>query len=454
MQLGVDITDSRLVEELDRRDQLAHLRSKFHVPLISELLDEEEQADDVDPSQESIYLCSNSLGLQPKEAKELVVQEMDKWAKKGVHSHFAGQRPFFRIEDFVLEEHARMVGARTIEVATMNSLTVNIHLSLVPFYRPTKERHKIIIDECPFPSDLYAIQSQVRWHGYDPSTSVIFASRRKGEDIWYTEDIVKQIEEEGDSIAVVYLSGVHFTTGYYFDIKTITEAAHKKGCYVGFDLAHAVGNVELHLHDWEVDFASWCTYKYMCSGPGGIGGFFIHEKHAHNSDLPRFLGWWSHNRDTRFVMDNVLDLQPGAAGFQLSNPPVLPCMTLLASLNAFGETSMAELCRKSRLLTGYLELLLEENLSKRKALKRKATQEGGGNYCEVITPSDPERRGCQLSLRFSCPLEKVSTFIQKRGVAFDLRRPNLMRVAPVPMYNTFADVLRFFQLLTQALECD
>lgn len=347
----------------------------------------------------------------------------------------------------MITDSARIVGAKELEVTVMNSLTVNIHLGLVPFYEPTPQRYKILMEERPFPSDLYAVQSHVRWHGYDPESAIVFAKTRETEAIWNDKDVIDFIEKEGDGIALIFFSGVHYATGHFFDIRAITEAGHRKGCNVGWDLAHAAGNVELALHDWEVDFACWCTYKYLNSGPGSIAGFFVHEKHAMKPELPRLIGWWAHNRESRFQMDNVLDLQPGAKGFQISNPPVLDCSCLRASLRVFNETSMSQLTSKSRILTGYLELLLEESVASR-------VGEDKGPHIEIITSSNPVYRGNQLSLQFSnCNLAAVHNYLSSHGVVVDLREPDIMRVAPAPLYNSFLDVLKFCRLLKDAITC-
>lgn len=410
----------------------------------------------VDHQADTIYMLGNSLGLQPKTASSLMQQQMDKWAKKALYGHTIDPYPWLPIEDFVQEESAKIVGAKPIEVVAMNALTVNVHLAMVTFYQPTSNRHKILLENKAFPSDHYAIESQIRWHGYNPQDSMLMVSPREGEYIWRTEDILKVIEEEGDTIALIWLPGVHFATGHVFDMKTITEAGHRKGCYVGFDLAHAAGNIELHLHDWEVDVASWCTYKYLNGGPGCLGGHFVHEKHAYNFDLPRLLGWWSHKRDTRFLMNNVLELQPGAPGFQISNPPAFSLIPLIASLDICKDTSMTELCKKSRLLTGYLELLLEENLSEEEekiddsAPSHKKKRKS--DFVKIVTSKNPSERGCQLSLIFSKSVTAIEEYISKRGVMVDLREPEIMRVAPVPLYTSFSDILKFFNIISEALE--
>ncbi|XP_064394416.1 kynureninase-like isoform X2 [Halichondria panicea] len=444
---GVGLDDLRLATTLDNRDKLASFRAKFCLPTISDICEGEKLA--ADSSQDCVYLTGNSLGLQPKGTKDLIVADLDKWAKKGVYGHFHDPVAWLPIEDIVVDESARLVGAKPIEVVPMNGLTVNCHLAMVSFYQPTKDRFKIVLEKDSFPSDFYAVQSQVNWHGYDPKEAMIVMAPREGEHFWRTEDVVQLIEEQGDSVALVWLPGVHYLTGYVFDMEAITKAAHSKGCYVGFDLAHAAGNVELCLHDWGVDVAAWCTYKYLNSGPGGIAGFFVHEKHAHNQQLPRLLGWWSHNRKTRFDMSNVLDLQAGAAGFQLSNPPVLECLSLKASLDVFADTSMRELTIKSRILTGYLEMLIEHYLTKE---KRENVAADSSKYMTIVTPSDPKRRGAQLSLQFSFPVKEVHHQLASRGVVTDLRKDGHMRVAPAPLYNSFKDVWTFFKTLELTLK--
>lgn len=443
-EIGVVLSDKGLALELDRRDQLAPFRSKFNIPLLSTLLEEDAREDGIDLTEESMYLLGNSTGLQPKGACDIVAREMAKWAEKGIEGHFVGDIPWLEIEEHVVADLATLVGARPLEVTIMNTLTVNIHQAMVAFYRPTKERSRILMESSSFPSDCFAVQSQVRWHGYDPDTTIVTVTPREGETVWRTEDIVRTIEEQGDSIALVWLAGVHYGTGHLFDMKTITEAAHKKGCYVGFDLAHAAGNVPLYLHDWDVDVAAWCTYKYLNAGPGSIGGFFVHERHAHNMEIPRLMGWWCHKRDTRLQFTQNLELAPGAEGFQLSNPPVLPAVCLRASLDVFKQTSLEALALKSRILTGYIELLLEEYLS------QPADGDGGGGYVKVVTSQDPAKRGCQLSLHVSLPLADVRLFLKRRGVVVDVRG-SIMRLAPVPLYNSFHDLWRFFSLLKTAL---
>lgn len=452
----LDITDAAFARLLDERDELKNLREEFHYPKMKDLPLVDTSL--VDSEVDCIYFCGNSLGLQPKQAGTLVNQELEKWQQMGVHGHFHGSLPWWIIEDTVVSESAKLVGAKNIEVAIMNSLTVNLHLLMVPFYRPTSERHKILVEAKAFPSDHYAVQSQIRFHGYNPAEAIIEATPREGEELLRTEDILSIIEDQGDSIALVMFSGVQYYTGQYFDVKNITAFAQKKGCVVGWDLAHAVGNVELHLHDWNVDFACWCSYKYLNSGPGGIAGAFVHEKHAYNFDLPKFSGWWGHERSSRFEMGHEFKPLPGAAAFQLSNPPLLQTVSLLGSLNVFAKTSMKKLRAKSDILTAYLELLLlhyfgfsqdnDETPTKRQKLENGTAKIG---RLSIITPVNPAERGCQLSVRFSIPVKSLHKELDKRGVVVDTREPDVMRLAPAPLYNSFVDVHRFVTSLGEAL---
>uniref|UniRef100_A0A8D0AWF9 Kynureninase n=1 Tax=Sander lucioperca TaxID=283035 RepID=A0A8D0AWF9_SANLU len=371
--LGCGPTDAEVAAHLDQHDALRHLRDQFLVPKIKDLPPSDLSL--VDGAEECIYLVGNSLGLQPKTARKYVEEELDKWAK----------------------------------VALMNGLTVNLHLLLLSFYKPTSGRHKILLEEKAFPSDHYAVESQIRLQGLDPQKSMLLLSPRPGEETLRTDDILEAIEKEGDSIAVVMFSGVQYYTGQLFDMAAITEAGQRKGCYVGFDCAHAAGNAELKLHDWGVDFACWCSYKYINSGAGGLAGAFIHEKHR-DTIQPALLGWWGHDLKTRFQMNNVMELQPGVSGFRLSNQPILLVCPLQASLEVFNMTSMQALRRKSLLLTGYLEYLIQHYYSKDAAQPHKA-------HVHIVTPSDPQQRGCQLSLSFSVPILKIFRELEKRGVA-------------------------------------
>ncbi|XP_074482814.1 kynureninase [Sebastes fasciatus] len=439
--LGCSPNSSEVAAYLDKHDSLRHLREEFLMPTISDLPPSDLSL--VDGSKECIYLVGNSLGLQPKMARKYVGEELEKWAKMGVHGHLEGSRPWAWAENNIEELMADVVGAKTEEVALMNGLTVNLHLLLLSFYNPTAARHRILLEDKAFPSDHYAVESQIRLRGLDPEKSMLLLYPRPGEETLRTEDILEVIEKEGDSIAVVMFSGVQYYTGQLFDMAAITEAGQKKGCYVGFDCAHAVGNVELKLHDWGVDFACWCSYKYVNSGAGGLAGAYMHEKHK-DTIKPALLGWWGHDVKTRFQMNNEMELQPGLSGFRLSNQPIQLVCLLQASLEVFKMTSMQALRRKSLLLTGYLEYLIQHYYTEDPTQPHKP-------HVRIITPSDPQQRGCQLSLCFSVPIRKIFQELEKRGVACDMREPSVLRVAPVPLYNSFSDVHRFIETLGSAL---
>ncbi|XP_033861919.1 kynureninase-like isoform X1 [Acipenser ruthenus] len=439
--LGCSILDQKLALHLDEHDALQHLREHFLVPKVKDLPCIDFSC--VDEKEECVYLVGNSLGLQPKNVKTYINEELDKWHKMGVHGHFEGSRPWALGDECIVDLMAKVVGAKVEEVALMNALTVNLHLLLLSFYKPTSSRHKILIEAKAFPSDHYAVESQIQLRGQDPQKSMLLMRPREGEETLRMEDIISTIEKEGDSIAVILFSGVQYYTGQLFDMPAITKAGHKKGCFVGFDLAHAVGNAELYLHDWEVDFACWCTYKYMNSGAGSLAGAFIHEKHA-NTVQPVLIGWWGHEMKTRFLMDNKLQLSPGINGYRISNPSILLVCALQASLEIFNQTSMKALRKKSVLLTGYLECLIKQCYTKDESDPQKP-------YVKIITPSNVEERGCQLSLAFSVPIKTVYKELEKRGVACDMREPNVLRIAPVPLYNSFSDVYRFINILGSVL---
>lgn len=434
-------TSENIADYFDKHDKLRHLRQNFLVPKIADLPLTDLSL--VDGSEECVYLSGNSLGLQPKNARKYLEEELDNWAKIGVHAHTVGVRPWAWAENNIEDFMANIVGAKTEEVALMNGLTVNLHLLMLSFYKPTATKHKILLESKAFPSDHYAIESQIRLRGFKPEYSMLMVSPRPGEDTLRTEDILDVIEKEGDTIAVVMFPGVQYFTGQLFDMHAITNAGHRKGCFVGFDCAHAVGNAELKLHEWDVDFACWCSYKYLNSGAGGLAGAFIHEKHK-DTIKPALLGWWGHELKTRFQMTNVMELQAGVSGFRLSNQPILLVCPLQASLEVFNMTSMKTLRRKSVLLTGYLEYLIKHYYTEDPAQPHKP-------YVRILTPSDPQQRGCQLSLSFSVPIKRVFQELQKRGVTCDMREPSVLRVAPVPLYNSFRDVHRFIQTLGKAL---
>ncbi|NXX06832.1 KYNU Kynureninase, partial [Larus smithsonianus] len=363
----------------------------------------------VDGEDSCIYFAGNSLGLQPRKVKTYLDEELDKWARTGVHGHFNGERPWALADECILDLMTELVGAKRHEVALMNGLTVNLHLQMLSFFKPTPRRYKILLEARAFPSDHYAVESQLRLHGLDVEKCMLMMQPREGEETLRTEDILAVIEKEGDSIAVILFSGVQYYTGQLFDIPRITKAGQEKGCFVGFDLAHAVGNVELHLHDWGVDFACWCSYKYLNSGAGGLAGAYIHEKHS-QSIKPALIGWWGHEFKTRFLMENKLQLSEGINGFRLSNPPILLVCALQASLEVFGQATMKALRRKSVLLTGYLEYLIKHYYNEDKTNPEKP-------FVKIITPSRIEERGCQLTLSFSLPIKSVFKELEKRGVA-------------------------------------
>lgn len=403
---------------LDDVDILFSFRERFHFP----------QHED----QDAVYFCGNSLGLQPKSARYLFEKELNDWAKWGVEGHFHAENPWFGYQKQFSKSLARIVGAREEEVVAMNTLTVNLHLLLLSFYRPKDGRYKIIMEAGAFPSDQYAIETQVRMYGYNPEEAIIELKPRAGEHTLREEDIIQTIAAAGDNLACVMIGAVNYYTGQFYNLPEITAAAHKAGAYAGFDLAHAMGNLPLQLHDWEVDFACWCSYKYLNSGPGGVGGIFVHEKHGNNPDTFRLAGWWGNDERSRFQMKKGFIPSKGAASWQMSNAPVFNMVGHKASLDIFDKTSMETLRAKSLKLTAYLEYLLRQlnNLS-----------------FEIITPSEPERRGAQLSLLFGDNGRAVFDTLTRSGVIADWREPNVIRIAPVPLYNSFEDVYRFYEIL-------
>jgi kynureninase len=411
-------------QSLDQEDPLKNYRSQFHIPQHS--------------GKDSIYFTGNSLGLQPKSTRKYVEEELKSWEDRGVEGHFEGARPWMYYHKFLKKQLAKIVGAKEEEVVSMNGLTTNLHLMMVSFYRPTKQRYKIITEAGAFPSDQYALETQLKFHGLDPATALIELTPRTGEHTIRTEDILQSIEEAGDSLALVMMAGVQYYTGQLFDIKAITNKAHEMGSLCGFDLAHAVGNVPVNLHDNGVDFAVWCSYKYLNSGPGGVAAIFVNERHANNTDLPRFAGWWGHDESQRFQMKKGFLPMSGADGWQLSNVNVLSSAAHLASLDIFEEVGMTALRAKSVKLIGYLEYLLAElKLDK--------------NQLEVITPSAPEARGCQMSLLANMNGKQLFDELTASGVIADWREPNVIRIAPVPLYNSFEDVFQFVELLKAAI---
>jgi len=481
-----DFFSSDFAQHMDSIDPLQSFQSEFLFPTPPE-------------GKRIVYLCGNSLGLQPKGMKKHVVTQLDKWADEGVEGHFAGDTPWLDIDDIVADSMSQLVGAIRSEVVMMNSLTCNLHLMMTAFYRPTASRYKILIERKAFPSDYHAVISQIQLHGRDPVDALLEVGPREGETVLRSEDIHTVLTEQGSSIALVLFSGVQYYTGQLFDIESITRAAHAQGCLVGFDLAHAVGNVPLQLHHWGCDFACWCTYKYMNCGPGSLGGCFVHERHGKQPTgadtsttavatstttstsssttgstssscgtyygtppVPlRLAGWWGHRREDRFLMEPQFIPCEGANGFRLSNPPVLLVACIRASLDLFDQAGMEALRKKSLLLTGYLEQLLQSELA---------------DEVHIFTPSDPEARGCQLSLSFrACmpsslemgsaaagsdssaaaagqkDIDSILTALQSEGVMCDARKPNVIRIAPTPLYNSFRDVYDFVSILKTIL---
>lgn len=384
-----------------------------------------------------LYFCGNSLGLQPKTVRPALLAELEQWETHGVEGHFRGELPWMYYHKFLTQQSARLVGALPHEVVVMNTLTVNLHLMMVSFYRPTPTRYKIIMEAGAFPSDQYAVESQVRWHGFDPDQAVVELAPRPGEDHLRTADILQVIEKEGDTTALVLFGGVNYYTGQFFELAAITAAAHRAGAYAGFDLAHTAGNLPLRLHDWGADFAVWCSYKYLNSGPGGPSGVFVHERHGDNPALPRFAGWWGHDEAERFQMRKGFKPMRGAEGWQISNAQIFSFAAHKASLDIFDAAGMDALRAKSLRLTGFLEYILDE-LNREKNLFR------------IITPHAPEARGCQLSMLTDERGRSLFDYLSAHGVVADWREPNVIRLAPVPLYNSFEDVWRLGQLLKNA----
>jgi len=386
------------------------------------------------------YFCGNSLGLQPKSARDAVAKEFDEWAKLAVDAHFEADDPWFSYHEILSAPMARIVGAKTPEVVCMNSLTSNLHLLFVSFYRPTAARFKIISEGKMFPSDRYLLETQVRFHGFDPDEAIIEVHPRGGESTIREEDILQAIETHASELALVFFGGVNYFTGQLFDIQRLTEAAHATGAIAGFDLAHAAGNVPLQLHEWGVDFAAWCSYKYLNASPGNVGAIFVHERHAENFDLPRFGGWWGHDKDKRFLMEKGFSPMKGAEGWQLSNAPIFSMSILKSSIDIFDAVGMDALRQKSEKLTGYLEFILD-------ALSAEFPDAG----VQIITPRNPAHRGCQISLLIEGRERDVFERLTATGVISDFREPCMIRVAPVPLYNSFEDVYAFGSALRSIL---
>jgi len=413
-------------KEKDQNDPLAKYRNEFHIPNFHE--------------KNVIYFTGNSLGLQPKRARKFIEEELDEWAKWGVEGHFEAKKPWFSYHELLTDKVAEIVGAKHKEVVVTHSLTTNLHLLMVSFYQPKGKRYKILCEGKAFPSDQYALESQVKFHGYQPKDAIIELFPREGEHLLRDEDILKAIKEHGEEIALIMIGGMNYYTGQLFDMKSITEAGHKVGAIVGFDLAHAAGNVELGLHDWGIDFAAWCSYKYLNSSPGGVSGMFIHERHANNPNLPRFAGWWGHSKDVRFKMEPGFKPMEGAEGWQLSNAPVLGMAAHLASLSIFEEVGMKAISAKRDDLTAYLEFVIEE-----------ISKESEEADFEIITPKEKERRGAQLSILAHGQGKALFDKMSDEGVVADWREPNVIRIAPAPLYNSYQDVYHFGQILKEAI---
>ncbi len=404
------LNELSFAKEMDEKDELKPFRSKFYIPQHN--------------GKDQIYLCGNSLGLQPKSAKDAIDQELKDWAELGVEGHFRGKNPWMYYHHFLTEKAARVVGALPKEVVIMNNLTANLHLMMVSFYKPTKERYKIMMEVSAFPSDQYAMETQARFHGLNPDDAIIELKPREGESTLRTEDILAKIEENKESLAIVMMGGVNYLTGQAFDMKSITEKAHAVGANVGFDLAHAAGNLNLKLHEWGPDFAVWCSYKYLNSGPGGTSGVFVHERHANNPDLVRFAGWWGHEESSRFQMKKGFIPMEGAVGWQLSNAQIFPMAIHKASLEIFDEAGIENLSKKSELLTGYLYFILADFKE----------------HLNVITPETAADRGCQLSIIVKEDGKKLFDYLESNGILPDWREPNVIRMSPIPLYNTFEEV--------------
>lgn len=422
-----EIWQEKYAQALDEADPLRRFRSQFHIPIAAN-------------GSQVAYFAGNSLGLQPKSARVYVEEVLENWGIRGVDGHFEGNHPWYPYHEMFRESAARLVGARPGEVVMMNSLTVNLHLMMASFYRPTPERFRILIDEPCFPSDTYAVRSQIRFHGFDPDEALVRLAPRSGETAIRTSDIVRHLETDGRGIALVLWAGVNFVTGQLYDLASIAEAGRRAGCVVGFDLAHAAGNVPPALHDWGVDFAVWCSYKYLNAGPGAVAGCFVHERHAHDTSRPRLAGWWGNDPATRFRMhlEKEFIARPGADGWQVSNPPILALAPLRASLDLFDEAGMGALRGKSLRLTGYLADLLASFADR---------------GVEVLTPTNSEERGCQISMRVREGGRALLDALHQQGVICDFREPDVIRAAPVPLYNSFHDVWRLATTISYMFRC-
>lgn len=415
-------------QQQDAADPLKSFRQRFLIPKHN--------------GKDTIYFCGNSLGLQPITTKTYVEQELNDWAAYGVEGHFMAKNPWFPYHEFVRENMATVMGALPTETVVMNSLTSNLHFLMVSFYRPTKTRYKIICETSAFPSDQYALQTQVKFHGYNPDDAIIELTPRLGEYSIRKEDVLTEIEKHKDALALIMIGGVNYYTGQVFDMKAITKKGHECGAIVGFDLAHAAGNLQLQLHDWDVDFAAWCSYKYLNAGPGGVGGAFIHERNCNNTDLIRFAGWWGNDPATRFSMPHDFVPVKTADAWQLSNAPVLPMAALRASLEIFQEATMSALATKRKLMNGYLRFIINGIIESANAQQK----------IIIITPSAEDECGAQISMLCNQNGKAIHSHLTDNGVIADWREPEVLRMASVPLYNSFEDVFRFGQLFEEAVK--
>ncbi len=410
-------------KKLDKEDSLSYLRDEFYIPKDKK-------------GNPWLYFAGNSLGLQPKITNQYIQQELNDWATLGVEGHFQAETPWLSYHEFLTNSMAKIVGAKPIEIVVMNTLTANLHLLMVSFYQPQKTKYKIVIESDAFPSDRYAVQSQLAFHGFDSNEGLIEWKPREGEKLLRIEDLENIVVTQGDEIALLLIGGVNYYTGQVLDIKRIADLGHSKNCIVGIDLAHGAGNIQPNLHESNVDFAAWCTYKYLNSGPGSLSGLFVHEKHANNKNLPRFAGWWNHNKETRFNMRLPFDVMPGAEGWQLSNPPILSMAAIRASLDIFEKVGMEALLEKSKKLTGYFEYLINDI---------------GSEDINIITPNNSAERGCQLSIQVKSANKSLHDKLTNNKIITDWREPDVIRCAPVPMYNSFEDVYKMVLTLKRLL---
>ena len=428
MSLSTDYQNSlSFAQAQDSNDKLAGYREKFHFPVIN--------------GQRVLYFTGNSLGLQPKSVKDYIQQELDDWARWGVEGHFHAKNPWVSYHEILTPASAHIVGASESEVVCMGSLTANLHMLFVSFYQPTATRFKIIAEAKMFPSDRYLLETQVKHHGFDPDQVIIEVAPREGEHLIREADIIDVIQQNAESVALVFFGGVNYFTGQVFDMARLTQEGHQVGAKVGFDLAHAAGNIPLKLHDWNVDFAAWCTYKYLNSSPGNVAGLFVHDKHGNDTSVNRFGGWWGHNKERRFLMENNFEPMTGAEGWQVSNAPVMGMSVLKASLDIFHEVGMDKLRTKSEVLTGYLEFVFND-----------VVNQFSGVDLEIITPVDPQKRGSQLSVKLVGTDQSFFNKLTDAGIIADFREPDVMRLAPTALYNSFEDIYRFGETLKQLLQ--